>query len=185
VVCGTTCVGSEVATGASLWGTAMTGACCCRPASSCDGVASVERSSLAGISSKATVFPAMVFSEIDAVVSETSLSGAVLAGAGCCRLASSCDGVVSAERSGLAGTLSEAMVFPEVVFPEIEAVVSGAPSCSEALESRPTRVLLPLDVLRGEYGGTSLGVCGGGGPGGNLGRIGSGKVIVMRIAVVE
>jgi hypothetical protein len=122
----------------------------------------------------------MVFSEIDAVVSETSLSGAVLAGAGCCRLASSCDGVVSAERSGLAGALSETMVFPEVV-----VVVSGASSCSEALESRPTRVLLPLDVLRSEYGGTSLGVYGGGGPGGNLGRIGSGKVTVMRIAVVE
>jgi hypothetical protein len=101
------------------------------------------------MSSEAMVFPAMVFSEIDAVVSGTSLSGDVLAGAGCCRLASSCDGVVSVERSGLAGTLSESMVLPEMSFTEIDPVASGESSCSEALESRSNSVLLPLDVLRG------------------------------------
>jgi hypothetical protein len=91
------------------------------------------------------------------------------------------------ERSDLTGTSSEATVFPETVFSGIDPVVSGESSCSEAIEPCSASVLLPLDVLRGEYGGTSLGEYGGGGPGGNLGRtgIGSGKVTVMRIAVVE
>jgi predicted metal-binding transcription factor (methanogenesis marker protein 9) len=159
-----TCAGLEVTTGTSLSGTVLADAGCCRPASSCNGVVSAERSGLAGTSSEAMVFLEMAFPEIDPVASGESLSGPVLAGAGCCRPASSCDAVVSAELSGLAVTSSEAVVFPEMVFPETDPVDSGESSCSEALEWCPTRVLLPLDVLRGEYGGTSLGVYGGGGP---------------------
>jgi hypothetical protein len=192
-----TCAGSEVTTGASLSGTVLAFAGCCRPASSCDGVVVAEGSGLAGTSFEAMVFSETAFLEIDSVVSGGSLSESVLVGAGCCRPVSRCDGIVSAERSGLARTSSEAMVSPEMALPETEPVGSGEPSCSEAPESRPTCVLLSPAVLcdpegavcpaGGEYGGTVLGLYGGGGPGGNLGirAIGSGKVTVMRIAVVE
>jgi hypothetical protein len=138
-----------VVSGTSLSGDVLAGAGCCRLASSCDEVVSAGRSGLDATSSEAMVLPEMLFPEINAVVSGESLSDSVLAGAGCCRPASSCDGVVSVERSGLAGTLSESMVLPEMSFTEIDPVASGESSCSEALESRSNSVLLPLDVLRG------------------------------------